>query len=109
MTEAQIFSLLSGLAGGRVYPYVAPLSTPPPWVVFSLPSDVMADTFAGAAESTIAIQVDVYASTPDEAREIRDQAITALTPMGIGNIKKIPGYEPDTLLYRATLDAQTIA
>ncbi|EAX8475145.1 DUF3168 domain-containing protein [Salmonella enterica subsp. enterica] len=108
MTESDIFPLLAGLADGRVYPYVAPLDTPPPWVVFTLPDEASADAFAGPAESTIAIQVDVYATSPDEARAIRDQAITALTPLGIGNIHKIPGYESDTKLYRATLDAQTI-
>ncbi len=108
MTESDIFPLLADLAGGRVYPYVAPLDTPPPWVVFALPSEALADTFAGPAESTIAIQVDVYATSPDEARAIRDQALAALIPLGIGDIQKIPGYESDTKLYRATLDAQII-
>ncbi|EOT1738161.1 DUF3168 domain-containing protein [Klebsiella pneumoniae] len=109
MTESTIYQLLASLAGGRVYPYVAPQNTPPPWVIFSLPSDVTADTFGGAGESRVSIQVDAYALTVDEARTIRDQAIAALTPLGIGNIRKIPGYEPDTRLYRATLDAQAIA
>lgn len=109
MTEDDLYSLLGGLAGGRVFPYVAPQNTPPPWVVFSIPSEVIADTFGGVGESRVSIQIDAYALTAREARAIRDQAIAALSPLGIGNIRKIPGYEPETKLFRATLDAQAIA
>jgi hypothetical protein len=49
MTEATIYALIGALADGQVYPYVVPLNAQgepavsPPWVVFSLPTDAMAD------------------------------------------------------------------
>ncbi|MGQ7110061.1 hypothetical protein ACUOFC_10815, partial [Escherichia sp. TWPC-MK] len=49
MTEDDLYPLLASLAGGQVYPYVAPLgsdgqpSVAAPWVVFSIISDVAAD------------------------------------------------------------------
>lgn len=44
MREATLYSLLSQLAGGQVYPYVVPLTegksaVSPPWLVFSVVSD----------------------------------------------------------------------
>lgn len=65
MTEDDLYLLLRPLAGGQVYPYVAPLgsdgqpSISPPWVIFSLISDVTADVLCGQAESGISVQVDV--------------------------------------------------
>lgn len=111
MTEADIYLLLSGLAGGQVYPYVAPLSPDgnvsisPPWLVFSLPQENSTDVFCGAAESVTTIQVDVYSLTVDEAREIRRHAINALAPAGITEIRKYQDYESDTRLYRSTFEA----
>lgn len=115
MTESDIYPLIANLAGGQVYPYVAPLNaagTPsisPPWVVFSLPADVSADALCGPAESRITIQVDVYAKTIDEARAIRDQALDLLLPLGLSGVSKFPFYEPDTKLHRATLEGSVIA
>lgn len=108
MTEADIYTVLKDLAGGQVYPYVAPAGTAPPWVVFLLPSETTADTLGGTAESTASVQVDVYADTLDDARAIRRQALSALKPLGIGSINNSAGYEPDTRLYRTTLDARII-
>lgn len=111
MTEADLYLPLSGLAGGQVYPYVAPLSPDgnvsisPPWLVFSLPQENTADVFCGGAESTTTIQIDVYALTVDEAREIQLLAINALAPAGIAEIRKYQDYESDTRLYRSTFEA----
>lgn len=61
MTEDNLYLLLKPLAGGQVYPYVAPLgsdgqpSISPPWVIFSLISDVTADVLCGQAESGITL------------------------------------------------------
>ncbi|TKI02764.1 tail completion protein gp17 [Martelella alba] len=112
MTEADIYSVLGGLAGGQVYPYVAPLNPQgdaaisPPWVVFSLISEVDSDVMCGQAEGFITLQVDVYAQSIDDASAIRSQALLALTPLKPTNINRTGGYEPDTGLYRATLEAQ---
>ena len=58
MREATLYSLLSQLAGGQVYPYVVPLTegkpaVSPPWLVFSVVSDTASDVLDGQAESRI--------------------------------------------------------
>ncbi|EHV1321894.1 DUF3168 domain-containing protein [Salmonella enterica subsp. enterica serovar Infantis] len=111
MTEDDLYPLLAPLAGGQVYPYVAPLgsdgqpSISPPWVIFSLISDVTADVLCGQ----VSVQVDVYALTISEARIIRDMALQAVKPLNPTNISKTPGYEPESRYYRSTLEFQVIA
>ncbi len=96
MTEDDLYPLLASLAGGQVYPYVAPLgsdgqpSVAAPWVVFSIISDVAADVLCGQAESAVSVQVDVYSSTITEARTIRDAALDALRVLKPENIVKTP-------------------
>ncbi|WP_312838432.1 DUF3168 domain-containing protein [Pantoea piersonii] len=113
MTESQIYPLLSELSGGQVYPYVVPLnpqgepSVSPPWLVFTVVSEVFSDTLCGPAEENGTLQVDVYASTLDEARAIREQAAAALVPLNFTQLRKTNGYETDTGLYRAALEIQS--
>ncbi len=115
MTEADLYPLLSQLADGQVYPYVAPLSDDgqpsisPPWVIVSLVSDVSTDVLCGQAESRVSVQIDVYSLTIEEAKAISDDALNAVKPLKPGNISKMRGYEPDHHLYRYTLEFQVIA
>lgn len=112
MTEDDLYPLLATLAGGQVYPYVAPLgsdgkpSVSPPWVIFSIITDVAADVLCGQAESAVSVQVDVYSSTIAEARTIRNMALDALQVLKPESIVKTPGYEPDLRYHRATLEFQ---
>lgn len=112
MNEDNIYALLSPLAEGRVYPYVAPLgsdgkpSVSPPWIIFSIVDDVSADVLCGQAESSVSVQVDVYSSTITEALAIRNMALDAVQVLKPGNIVKTPGYEPDLRYHRATLEFQ---
>ncbi|EFB4450598.1 DUF3168 domain-containing protein [Escherichia coli] len=110
MNEDNIYALLSTLAEGRVYPYVAPLgsdgkpSVSPPWIIFSIVDDVSADVLCGQAESRVSVQVDVYSTTIKESRSLRDLALSSLKPLNPTEVVKIPGYEPHRRLYRMTLD-----
>jgi len=110
VNEDDIYALLSPLAEGRVYPYVAPLSNDgkpsvsPPWIIYSIVSDVSADVLCGQAENRVSVQVDVYSTTITESRDLRDLALASLKPLNPTEVVKIPGYEPDYRLYRATLD-----
>lgn len=110
MTEADVYTLLADLADGQIFPYVVPLDNqgrpaiPPPWAVFSFVSHVSADTFAGEAETANRLQIDVYARTLAEAREIRTAAATALSPLAPGDFMRLQGYDSATALYRATLE-----
>lgn len=110
MNEDDLYALLSPLAEGRVYPYVAPLSNDgkpsvsPPWIIYSIVSDVSADVLCGQAESRVSVQVDVFSTTITESRDLRDLALSVLKTLNPTEVVKIPGYEPDYRLYRATLD-----
>lgn len=113
MTESQIYALLSELCGGQVYPYVVPLnpqgapSVSPPWIVFTVVSEVFGDTLCGPAEESGTLQVDVYSLDIAEARSIREQVITALLPLKFTQMNKTNGYESDTELFRSTLEIQS--
>ncbi|NBF85400.1 tail completion protein gp17 [Enterobacter cloacae] len=110
MTEEDLYPLLEPLAGGQVYPYVAPLgsdgkpSVSPPWIIFSIVDDVSADVLCGQAESMVSVQVDVYSTSIAESRSLRDLALSSLKPLNPTEVVKIHGYEPGRRLYRATLD-----
>lgn len=112
MTEADVFSLIGALADGQVYPDVVPLNTQgdpavtPPWVTFTLVGQVYGDTFSGPAEENTALQVDVYAITTDEARDLREQVIAALMPLHFTQMNKTGGPDTETQLRRATVEVQ---
>lgn len=106
MTEADIYPLIGELAGGNVFPYVAPSGTPAPWIVFLLPSAVSEDVFCGQAEKVTTLQVDVWSQSTDEARTIRNQVQAALQPLHPVSLNESNDYESDTSLYRATLEVQ---
>ncbi|HBU5856674.1 TPA: DUF3168 domain-containing protein [Klebsiella pneumoniae] len=115
MTEDDLYDLLSTLADGRVYPYVVPLGSDglpavsTPYVIFSIPTDVAGDVFCGQAESTLRIQVDVWAETNDEARALRLDALARLQVLSPVEVTKIPGYDTTTHLHRAILEITVIA
>ncbi|MEN4605995.1 DUF3168 domain-containing protein [Pantoea agglomerans] len=114
MTESSVFSLIGSLAGGQVYPYIAPLNAQgspaisAPWIVFTVVSEVFGDTLCGPAEESGSLQVDVYASSPDEARALREAVSTALLPLDFTQLNKTNGYESETGLFRATLEVQSM-
>ncbi|MFP1591547.1 DUF3168 domain-containing protein [Escherichia coli] len=113
MREAILYSLLSELAGGQVYPYVVPLTegkpaVSPPWLVFSVVSDVSADVLGGQAESRMTVRMNVWADGPDLAREIREQAMSAVRPLAPFAVSQTQGYDSDSGLNRATLEFQVM-
>ncbi len=100
MTEADLYPHLAHLAGGQVYPYVVPLldgrpSVALPWVVFSLISSVSADVMGGQAESSVSVQIDVYAGTVTQARQIRQDAREAIMLLAPGSVSEMQDYIPE--------------
>ena len=78
MRETTLYSLLSQLAGGQVYPYVVPLTegkpaVSPPWLVFSVVSDTASDVLDGQAESRITVQIDVRSEERRVGKECRSR------------------------------------
>ncbi|MEI2264235.1 DUF3168 domain-containing protein [Erwinia sp. CGal63] len=106
MTEADIYPLIGSLAGGNVFPYVAPSGTAAPWVVFLLPTAVSGDVFCDQAETASTLQIDAWAQSVDEARALRSQIRAAIAPLSPVSLNELNDYEPDTSLYRATLEVQ---
>ncbi|HDI3023514.1 TPA: DUF3168 domain-containing protein [Cronobacter turicensis] len=106
MTEADIYQRLSVLAGGKVFPYVAPQGTVAPWVVFLLPSSVREDVFCGPAEKASSVQVNVWATSIDDARALREQVKSALADLHPVGLNEMSDYEHDTALYCAMLEVQ---
>ncbi len=95
----------------QVYPYVVPLldgrpSVALPWVVFSLISSVSADVMGGQAESSVSVQIDVYAGTVTQARQIRQDAREAIMLLAPGSVSEMQDYIPENRCYRATLEFQ---
>ncbi|MEQ1964401.1 hypothetical protein ABLB69_14770 [Xenorhabdus khoisanae] len=108
MTEADIFPLLDPVLPDKVFPYVAPQREPPvmpPWCVFSFYS-LDQDVLNGQAGQLNNLQIDVYAGSIDEARAIRNKARSAIAGLNPTELSETQGYEPDTALYRATLECQ---
>lgn len=110
MTEADLNPLLKPLVGGQAYPYVVKLTSEgkpavkPPWIVYTVPDENRADVFYGAAETAFMVQIDVYASSIDEAKTLRQQAEAAITVLSPAEIHLFSGYEPETGLFRASLE-----
>lgn len=111
MTEADIAPLLKPLVEGKAYPYIVKQTAAgvpavsPPWLVFSL-SAQSNDVLSGQAETQNSLQIDVYASTIDEARSLREQVKVAITSLSPVSVSELNGYESDTALFRATLEIQ---
>ncbi|KEY58504.1 DUF3168 domain-containing protein [Serratia sp. DD3] len=110
MTEADLNPLLKPLVGGQAYPYVVKLTpegmpaVKPPWIIYTVPDENRADVFCGTAETAYLAQIDVYASSIDQAKELRakaEQAIAVLSPV---EIHLFSGHEPDTGLFRASFE-----
>ncbi|EKN6080301.1 DUF3168 domain-containing protein [Yersinia enterocolitica] len=113
MTEADIYPLIKNLVGGQVYPCIAPqkpdgsgAEISPPWVVFSLPSNVSDDVIDGQAATASMLQIDAYARTIDEARAIRREVRALIEPLSPVQMSEITNFEPDTSLFRALLEVQ---
>ena len=111
MAEADLYPHLAHLASGQVYPYVVPLldgrpSVALPWVVFSLISSVSADVMGGQAESSVSVQIDVYARTITEARQIRQAAREAVLVLAPESVSEMQDYIPENRCHRATMEFQ---
>ncbi|NYA43142.1 DUF3168 domain-containing protein [Serratia fonticola] len=110
MTEADLKTLLKPLVGGQAYPYVVKLTpkgkpaVEPPWIIYTVPDEQRGDVFCGTAETASMVQIDVYAASIDEAKDIREQAEAAVSPLLPAEVHLFSGHEPDTGLFRASLE-----
>lgn len=83
MIEPLVFARIKALAGGRVYPGVAPPNTKPPYVTYTRLPGSRDWTLAGPSGAmTASVQVNAWAATPKDAAEIMEAAFALLSPAG---------------------------
>jgi hypothetical protein len=110
MTVEQIvYSALGGLAGGSVYPDVAPAHTPAPWVVYQAVGGQGSAYVDGTAQATrnSRVQVTVWSDTRLSAADLMEacyQALVNPTVKAVPIGSPVSIYESDTLLYGSRLD-----
>lgn len=104
MIEVQITNALKTLCDGRISPLVAEQGTQTPYICYTKVSEVYGDVMSGQSYVEYCFQVDVYAKTLFDAETISKRAYEKLKPLKPFNVSNHHDYEPDTELYRATLE-----
>ena len=76
----QIFAVLDGLAGGRVFPGIAEPETPTPYITFQVIGGPPINFVSGEAPSRrfVRLQINVWSATSIEAFEVAANVETAL-------------------------------
>lgn len=118
--ESQVFAALKPLVplqngGARVYPLILPQGQNTPitpairfqFISSETSTDVCGD--GGDATANTRIQVDAYSVDFDTCRALRLQVIAAMTAMSTPTVWDggFDDYEPDTKLYRCSMDFVT--
>ena len=108
MIEVAIAARLSSLAGGHVYPQIAPPEAPSPRITWTLVSGGAGWTLSGWDGSTDAqLQIDAWALSKRDAIVLAGQAFDAISASGsdfcVSEAGRLPDdYEPDTRLFRVS-------
>ncbi|NBO83691.1 MAG: DUF3168 domain-containing protein [Betaproteobacteria bacterium] len=107
MIQEQLFTALSTVAGGRVFPNVAPNNVTRPYVVYarvaSTPENTLAD---GAPVENTRFQIDCFDATYAAAVALAEAVKTAMKASSLTNLLLLEQdqFEPDALLHRVILD-----
>ena len=108
--EDDIYTRLSGIAGGRVAPVVSDQGTPLPRVTYTFVSAAPEVALNGANKlHNATVQLDCWDSTMAGARALLRSVQAAMTPDGadfrVGDVRHNPEqWEADTGIYRASAD-----
>lgn len=106
--ESVTFAAIKVLAGGHVYPDVAPAGAPTPYIVYQSVGGVDETTFDGlSALQNSRMQVAVWAQSRAEAATIMQQILRALTAAPVRGTPigaPVSVYEDDTKLYGSRVD-----
>ena len=107
MIQEQLFAALAGVAGGRVFPNVAPNNVQKPYVVYmrvaSSPENTLAD---GIPIDNTRMQIDCFDLTYAGVTTLAETVKTALRTSAITNVLLLEQdqFESDALLHRVILD-----
>ncbi len=111
--QTDLFTLLTGLFGGRVYPAIAPDDVTLPYATYTRVAAVeqsTLDTNGGTGNpNQTRLQIDVYNDTYAGAQANAAAIKTALKGWATENVIESEQdlYEPDTKLHRVLLDVST--
>lgn len=108
MIETSIAARLGALAGGRVYPEIAPDDADTPritWLVVGTNTGWVLSGWDGSEDVTL--QVDAWAKSKLEAVQLGTDVFTAMATDGLGftvsDAHRLPDdYESDTRLFRVS-------
>ena len=107
MIQQNLFAALAGVAGGRVFPNVAPNNVSKPYVVYSRVSIAPENTLAdGASVENTRLQVDCFDTTYSAAVALAETVKAAMKSSAITHVLLLEQdqFEPEALLHRVILD-----
>lgn len=105
--ETSIYTALSSLAAGKVYPLVAPEKVTAPFIVYSRLASIPENTLDGGSTiDLIRIQVDTYANTYSAAKSLAESVRSAMEGALVkGTLQTDQDlFEPDLKFYRISQD-----
>ena len=107
MIQEQLFTAISGVAGGRVFPNLAPNDVQTPYLVYlrvaSVPENTLAD---GVPIDNTRVQIDCFDTTYAAALTLAESVKAALRASNITFVLLMEQdqFEFDALLHRVILD-----
>ena len=107
MIQEDVFSALSSVVGGRVYPNIAPNNVPKPYVVYARVSSSPENTLGdGSPIDNTRLQVDCYDNTYAQAVALAEAVKAAFKASAITHLllQEQDQFESDALLHRVILD-----
>ncbi len=109
MLAERLVTLLSGVAGGRVYPLVAPQPATTPYVIYQRVASSVENVLAGNGSPPInntRLQIDIYAKTYAESQSVADSVESAMLGWSERNVQlsSLDLYEDDVKLFRVLMD-----
>ena len=107
MIQQDLFAALAGVAGGRVFPNVAPNNVQKPYLVYARVSSAPENTLAdGAPIENPRLQVDCFDTTYAAAVALAETVKDAVKSSAITHVLLLEQdqFAPEALLHRVILD-----
>ena len=107
MIQQDLFTALSGVAGGRVFPNIAPGNVQKPYVVYARVSSAPENTLAdGASVENTRLQVDCFDTTYAAAVALAEVVKAAMKSSAITHLVLLEQdqFEPEANAHRVILD-----
>lgn len=107
MIEQSLYSVLSSVASGRVYPLIAPDNVEKPYIIFQVVSAMPENTLAdGVGITNFRMQIDCYDKTYAGVKTLAESVKTAMSNASFTNLQLMGQdfFESDVKLYRVSMD-----